>query len=162
MKGTSEYLIRRIDHNYFHGWLVSVTRRGKRLEKYFSDRPGGRADALRKAREFRDRLLATVPPPTKVKRRFSLNKTGIIGVTLARDRTRAGRIVLRYIATWPTRNGPPGKASFSVERYGRAEARRLAIRARQEGLRREVGSASLTPPTQPRWKRRTGRDRVDV
>ena len=34
MRVTTEHLISRIDHNHFHGWLVAVTRRGKRLEKY--------------------------------------------------------------------------------------------------------------------------------
>jgi len=156
-KASHDYLIRRIDHNYFHGWLVSVTRRGKRLQKYFSDRPDGRRAALRRAREFRDRLLATLPPPTRIKRTYVLNKTGVIGVTLARDRTRAGNVVWRYIASWPTRDGKRGKVTFSLARYGRGEARRLAIRARQEGLQREGAQASLVPPAKLSWKNRSGR-----
>lgn len=93
-----------------------------------------------------------------VKRKYALNKTGVIGVTLARDRTRAGTVVSRYIASWPTREGKRGKATFSVERHGKGEARRLAIRARQQGLQREVGQASLTASARPGWKRRTGHD----
>ena len=32
-----EYLIRRYEHNYFRGWVVSTKRRGKRFVRYFSD-----------------------------------------------------------------------------------------------------------------------------
>ena len=159
MRETTEHLISRIDHNYFHGWLVSITRRGKRLEKYFSDRPHGRHDARRKARQFRDRLLATLAPPTKVKTRFSLNTSGVIGVTLSRDLTRAGRVAPRYLATWPTRDGRRAKVSFSIGRYGKAEAFRLAVQAREQGLQKELGQASLSAPSKKPWKRRTGRDR---
>lgn len=159
MRATTERLIRRIDHNHFHGWLVSITRRGKRLEKYFSDHPGGRHDARRRARQFRDRLLATLAPPTRVKTRFSLNTSGIIGVTLSRERTRAGRPLVRYIASWPGRDGTRRKVTFSVGRYGNAKARRLAIQAREEGLEKELGQASLTAPSKPSWKVRSGKDR---
>jgi hypothetical protein len=157
MTKTNDYLIRRIDHHHFHGWLVSVTRRGKRLQKYFSDSPDGRTAALRQAREFRDTLLATLPPPTRIKRTFVLNKTGIIGVTFARERTRRGTIVWRYSASWPTRGGKRAKASFSVARYGKAAARRMAIQARQDGLRREGMDASLIPPSTALWKPKPGR-----
>ncbi|MGH9894967.1 MAG: AP2/ERF family transcription factor [bacterium] len=78
-------------------------------------------------------------------------------MTLARDRTRAGKVVWRYIASWPTRDGKRGKVTFSVARYGRAEARRLAIQARQEGLQQEGAQASLVPPAKPPWKNRRGR-----
>jgi hypothetical protein len=157
MRKTKHYLIRRIDHHHFHGWLVSVTRRGKRLQKYFSDSPDGRRAALRQAREFRDALLATLPPPTKIFSTYVLNKTGIIGVTLVRDRTRKGTVIWRYIASWPTRNSKRGKATFSVARYGKAEARRMAIQARQDGLRREGLDASLIPPSEASWKPKAGR-----
>jgi hypothetical protein len=159
MRAATEHLIRRIDHNHFHGWLVYITRRGKRLQKYFSDHPRGRHDAKRRAKQFRDRLLATLPPPTRVKTRFSLNTSGIIGVTLSRHRTRAGRIAPRYRATWPTRDGKRATVSFSIGRYGKAEAFRLAVQAREQGLRKELGQASLSAPSKPSWKRRTGRDR---
>jgi len=48
-----EHLIRRYEHNYFRGWVVSTKRRGKRFTRYFSDQPHGRAAALRAARAFR-------------------------------------------------------------------------------------------------------------
>ena len=48
-----EHLIRRYEHNYFRGWVVSTKRRGKRFTRCFSDQPHGRAAALRAARAFR-------------------------------------------------------------------------------------------------------------
>jgi hypothetical protein len=114
---------------------------------------------MEEARRFRDELLARLPPPTKIKRRFSLNTSGVIGVTLSRERSRAGTLVERYLATWPTANGKRCKVSFSVGRYGHAEARRLAIKARKEGLQRELGAASLKAPSQSGWKFRHGKGR---
>ena len=34
-----EHLIRRYEHNYFRGWVVSTKRRGKRFTRYFSNHP---------------------------------------------------------------------------------------------------------------------------
>lgn len=129
-----ERLIKRYEHNYFTGWVVATKRGGTRYVKYFSDRPGGSAAALRRARRFRDDLLRRLPPATKVKRTYSLNTTGVVGVALVRERTRAGNLMERYAATWP---GPPGsrrKATFSIGRHGKARAKSLAIQARRDGL----------------------------
>jgi hypothetical protein len=52
-----ERLIRRYKHNHFRGSVVAVKRRGRRWTKYFSDRPDGRLEALRRARGYRDALL---------------------------------------------------------------------------------------------------------
>lgn len=127
-------LIRRYEHNHFSGWVVAAKRRGRRWVKYFSDRPAGRWDALRRAREYRQRLVAHLPRATKVKRTYARNTTGEIGVALIKDRTRAGTVIWRYVAQWPTRHSGRAKATFSVARYGKREARRLAVDARREGL----------------------------
>jgi hypothetical protein len=47
----------------------------------------------------------------------------------------------RYKAYWPTLHGKPGRATFSVGLYGKAEAKRLAIKARREGLAAFLGRA---------------------
>jgi len=129
-----ERLIRRYEHNHFRGWVVAAKRRGKRWIKYFSDRPHGRREALLRARKYRDSLLKLLPPATKVKRTYVRNTTGEIGVALVKDRTRAGTVIWRYVAQWPTREGTRAKATFSVGLYGKQEARRRAIAARQGGL----------------------------
>jgi len=127
-------LIRRYEHNYFRGWVVSTKRRGRRWVKYFSDKPSGRAAALRCAREHRDQLLSQLSPPTKVKRTFVLNTTGEIGVARVKERTRAGRPFVRYVATWPTTAGGRMKVTFSVALYSETRAKQLAVRARRQGL----------------------------
>jgi AP2 domain len=38
------------------------------------------------------------------------------------ERTRAGKLLVRYVASWPKRNGERGKATFSVGLYGENEA----------------------------------------
>src|SRR5438477_2673144 len=129
------YLIRRYEHNYFQGWVVSAKRRGKRFTRYFSDHPHGRRQALRTARAFRDKLVSELPRATKIKRRYVRNTTGVIGVARVKERTRSGRPFVRYVASWPKRNGKRGKASFSVGLYGEQEAFRLAVSSRREGLK---------------------------
>src|SRR6266540_2975203 len=118
-----ERLIRRYEHHHFCGWVFSTKRRGRKWVKYFSDKPHGRQAALRRARSYRQWLLARLPPVTKVKRTYVRNTTGVIGVALVKDRTRAGHIVWRYVAHWPTSyGGRTAKASFSVRLYGKREA----------------------------------------
>lgn len=129
-----EYLVQRYEHNYFVGWKVGTKRQGKKFARYFSDRPHGRAAALRAAREYRDKLVSRLPWPHKVKRQYVLNRTSVIGVALVTERTRSGKLWRRYVASWPTRTGQRGKASFSVSFYGKGEAFRLAVKARKEGL----------------------------
>ena len=136
-----ERLIDRVDHNFFHGFVVQVKRGGQRWDKYFSDKPDGAIAALRCARDYRDRLVKQLPPATKIKRTNSLNTTGVIGVVLARDRTRAGNTFERYIALWPRKGTRrPGKKSFSVAKYGKREARRLAVEARRKGIAQYLNS----------------------
>jgi len=40
-----EHLIQRYEHNYFHCWMVSTKRRGKRLTRYPPDQPRKQLDA---------------------------------------------------------------------------------------------------------------------
>ena len=126
--------IRRYEHNYFRGWVVSTKRGDRRWAKYFSDRPSGRRAAKKLAREYRDQLLSQLPWPTKAKRTFVLNTTGEIGVARVKEHTRAGTPFVRYVASWFTRDGRRMKASFSVGLYGESKAKRFAVRARRQGL----------------------------
>ncbi len=139
---SKEHLIRRYEHNCFSGWVVAAKRRGRRWTRYFSDNPDGAAVALRRARHWRTQLLATLPPVTKTKRTYVLNRTGVIGVARLKEKTRTGRTLCRYVAQWPRRDGSRGKATFSVVHYGETEARRLAIQARRKGLT-ELGIAEI-------------------
>ena len=135
-----EPLIGRIDHNFFHGFGVRIKRGAERWSKYFSDKPAGRAAALRRAQEYRDRLVARLPPPTKLKRTNVANRTGVIGVVFMRERTRAGNRSERYIALWPIKGGGRVKRSFSVAKYGKREAFRMAVAARRKGVAQYIDS----------------------
>ena len=130
-----EPLIRRIDHNYFHGWAVAIKRGGHRQSKYFSDRPGGRAAALRRARSYRDALVTILPPPVKVKTKLVTNTTGVVGVALVRERSRAGTPTDRYVAFLPNADRTRGKRSFSLAKYGKQRAFDLAVAARRRAVR---------------------------
>ena len=128
-----EHLIQRYEHNY-SGWVVRAKRGGKVFRRYFSDQPKGRRKALRAARAFRDKLVAQSPRPTKIKRTDIRNTTGVIGVARVKERTRSGKVFVRYVASWLKHNGERGKASFSVGFYGKKEAFRLAVCARRAAL----------------------------
>jgi len=142
-----EPLIQRYEHNHFRGWVFATKRRGRRWVKYFSDRPDGRARALQRAREYRDRVVARLPRPTKIKQTYRLNLTGVVGVARTKERTRRGSILARYVASWPLDGGGSGKASFSVALYGESDAKRRAIQARQSGV---AAFMSVGAPTRAR------------
>src|SRR5690349_19498220 len=129
-------LIQRYEHHGFTGWLVCATRRDRRFRRYFSDHPHGRKKALHAARVFRTKLVARLPAPTKVKRRYIRNTTGVIGVARVKERTRSGKWLVRYVAQWPTSGGGnSARVSFSVGLYGEEEAFRLAALSRRKGLK---------------------------
>ena len=125
----SEPLIVRYEHDHLRGWCVSTKRRGKPFTRYFSDRLGGRRKALQLARLFRDKLVAQLPRPTKVKRRYIRNTTGIIGG--AGEGTQSIRqTTLRYVASWPKRDGTR-EGNLISWLYGESEAFQLAVKSRR-------------------------------
>ena len=131
-KPTEHRNVRRVGHNHFHGYVVALGRLLSRHRKYFSDGVcGGRCAALARALEYRDALLAELPPPVRIHRR-NKNPTGIPGVSLVYDRTRSGRIVPRFVALCHNAEGRREKRSFSTLKHGFAGARSKAIQARNE------------------------------
>ena len=140
--------IRRHDHHYFHGWVVTIKRAGRRYQRYFSD-GGNRDAAFTRALRWRDRLLRTLPPLRKFRRHDSQNKTGVIGVSRSVDVTRAGNLVPRYRAKWQSASGRIHGRSFSVLRYGERMAFALAVAERRRALARML---------RPMGRRRAGGD----
>jgi hypothetical protein len=65
----------------------------------------------------------------------------VIGIARVKERARSGNLLVRYVASWPKRNGERGKATFSVGLYGEKEAFRLAVASRRAGLP-ELGGKS--------------------
>jgi hypothetical protein len=125
-------------HREPEGWSVRVTRRGRDFADYFGDAVyGGRAQALRAAQHWRDRLLLRyVPADTRIRRRVRKgrrSKTGVRGVS-REDYIVGGRVYSRYIAHWPDPDNGPQRRRFAAKYYGARQARALAIQARKAGL----------------------------
>jgi hypothetical protein len=125
--------IRRVDHNYFHGWLVRFHRAEQVYETSFRD-DGDRESALRRAIAWHDWMKPRLPPERRIKSRYVLNKTGVIGVQFTVQRSRKGTRLSYYCAMWTDAAGRTHKRSFSVAKYGKAEARARAIRVRKDVL----------------------------
>jgi len=138
------YGISRIDNDAFrtHAWRVKLVRRGQVYFKNFPDkRFGGKAKALREARTYRDDLLLKHPPISRkefcaIRRRN--NRTGITGVyRYAKSFVlKNGKVKKSWYweATWPIGKSQQTHQSFSVNEFGEAKAKRLAIQAREEAL----------------------------
>jgi hypothetical protein len=130
----------RVDREHFHGWVVSVKRRGRNhnLDHYRDARYGGRVKALRAAIKRRDEMEAELPPATCLRERDSRSKTGMVGVTLT-IRRRGARVLRYWLANWVELDGRREHRTFAVAKYGAARARSLAERARQQAVERILG-----------------------
>lgn len=125
-----------------HSWLVTVQRRGQIYHRHFTDGVyGGKRKALDKAKVYRDGLLASLVPFTRLeicRIKKKNNRSGVSGVTRidTRERNRAQIIHRRYwLAQWPIGDGKAQMKKFSIKEYGEQGAFRLAVRARQEALK---------------------------
>jgi len=130
----------RVDREHFHGWVVSVKRRGRIYNTdHFRDALyGGRARALRAAIRRRDELEAGLPPATHLRERDSRSKSGMVGVALV-VRRRGGRVLRYWTANWIELDGQRVQLTFAVAKYGSARARGLAERMRGEAVERILG-----------------------
>ncbi|HEX8186190.1 MAG TPA: AP2 domain-containing protein [Blastocatellia bacterium] len=129
--------ISRIDqpdkHN--HGYYVRVTRNGKTESKYFPDRAsGGKRAARRAAKEYEADLLEKASllkkrPPKPSAR----NTSGKVGIS--RTSYRYGAEASEYWqAAWVDHKGRRRSAKYSIKKYGEDKAKRLALKARRQGL----------------------------
>lgn len=137
---------RRINIDRVGSWSVRIKRRGKVWARHFADGLQGPEASLARARAWRDKMLKRVPPFTKLKSRFTLNRTGKIGVAFTTERQRNGRTFQRYVAGWPGPAGEHRKASFSIAKYGKQEAFRLATEARDKGVAELLLARKRNPP----------------
>lgn len=146
---TEMYGISRIDCNTHnaHAWRVSLSRRGKRHVKNFTDKScGSQGAALKKAIAYRDKLLVEHPPITRkefcnAKRRN--NKTGITGVYKYKKsyQLKDGSIkdYWYWEANWPDVAGESISKSFSINKLGEITAKEMAISAREDGMKNVDG-----------------------
>jgi hypothetical protein len=134
-----------------HGWYVRVFFKGKMTSKFFSDaRYGDAQTGLAEAVRYRDELERKLGKPRSertVVKRSPRNQSGVIGVRRRTKRSgskgRKGGYEV-YEVTWSPRPGQMKRTSVSIERYGEAEAFRLACEIRkqkeQEIYGRELGA----------------------
>jgi molybdenum cofactor biosynthesis enzyme MoaA len=129
--------ISRIDqpekHN--HGYYVRLTRDGKTESKFFADKTvGGKRVARRAAKEYEAELLEKAAALKRRPRKPSVrNTSGKVGVS----RTSYGdgpEATEYWQAAWIDNKGRRKSAKYSVKKYGEDKAKRLASRARREGL----------------------------
>ena len=126
----------------YGGWEVRMQRKGDKHEKFFSDRNhGGKRAALTAAKAFRDEL-------EQAHKKYSVeelaqspsrrNRSGVVGVRLHLQKDVRGDYEYHYwywVAQWTDGHGRRKTKSFSCHTYGDEEAFRLAVEAREKGVR---------------------------
>jgi hypothetical protein len=107
-----------------HGYYVRITHRGHEHAKWFPD-SGSRRKAHAQARVYRDELLASLPGKVEVNRRRVIPRSGVTGVQHV---VSCG--YLYWAAFSDTPDGRRVSARFSIQRYGDADALKMAIAAK--------------------------------
>lgn len=156
---SGEFAISRLDLETVgtFGWQVRLQRRGVRFQRYFGDkRWGGKREALLRARQYRDRVLARIADGTaddnatepRVRSHSSTvdNRSGMVGVTRVRRLASNGCYYESWQATWSPRPGRRKCVRFSVRRYGDDEAFLLACEARLEAIGAVLGRGRQQVP----------------
>ena len=136
--------ITRIDAST-RGYEVRVMRRGKLYCKLFSDNLlGGKRKALIAAREYRDELVDSLASKAYTRKQLakkitSRNTSGIVGVRFVQEsdsRSADGVVYEYWEAQWSPSPGVRCKKRFSVKIHGPRNAKKLAIKAREAGVRK--------------------------
>lgn len=124
------------------GWWVRVMRNNKTFSRFFNDNKyDGRDKALEKAKQYRDKMeqenegfVGLGYHPFKSQR----NTSGIVGIHKRQSTNvrKSGKIYTYYFwcAQWRNLSGKRVTKSFSISKYGEAEALRLALEAREEAI----------------------------
>jgi hypothetical protein len=127
------------------GFEVSIVRRGVRYFQQFGKASyGGAEHALRRAQEWRDSIVRSVPPVARRERAEKLrasNTTGVPGVfcLVSPDGRGLSWLAKTYIAAEEIL-----RANFPIHSWGDA-ARNLAIQERAKQLKHMTGLAALHP-----------------
>ena len=118
-----------------HGYYVRITPRGNPNQKFVPDKSsGGKAKALKAAKEFRDKAFAKLPKARReaaANRRKRIKQSGVPGVTHVVSKSVAGTTYEYWQAAWTSR-GKRKTAKFSIARYGNNKALDLAKKARRK------------------------------
>lgn len=121
-----------------HGFFVRLTRKGKIYNAFFADKSyGGKSKALQAAQKHYRKLLRehgriSRRDRAQIKRR--VGASGIMGVRKAV--LAAGKRKLTYwLASWSPHPHVVQRRMFSVQKYGGARAKAMAVQARKNGVR---------------------------
>jgi hypothetical protein len=118
------------------GWMVRITRAGKRKQQFFNDKThGGKAKALVAAKAcYSDWAASAEPIRTSRNLKTARNSSGVVGVHMVRnvDSRWENAESFGYCASWVTQDGVRQKLSFAWKRYGKKAAWGLACIARKE------------------------------
>ena len=132
-----------------HGWEVRITRRGKKVAKYFSDKDyRGKRGSLAAAKTFRDEQIAKLRPYTRLElvKRAESRSGNVPGVRLRENVVEKNGWQYTYQtweASWtPAQGGRRIKRQFSVNKYGDEKAYNLAVKTRKQALRELAKNAS--------------------
>ena len=127
------------DRKHQHGWWVRIHRNKRMIHQFFSDLAhGSRSAALGEAKKHRDALLVLHPKPphgNQFNKPNSRNTSGVAGVHKTSSRKR-GRVYDVWVAGWTLPDGrrQTKKFHFSLDGNSDAEAKKLAVKARKEGV----------------------------
>ncbi len=125
------------------GWWVRVKRGNQKFSHLFSyNKYGGKENALKEAKRFRDKLEEEHGEVKDLGFQVSKtrrNKSGMIGVHRTPKTTRRpnGKVYIyeNWVATWiDPSTGKRIYKSFAIPKYGEAGAMMLAIKAREEAI----------------------------
>ena len=117
------------------GWWVRIQRNGVMYSEFFKDSDyESKWAALNAARNHYFKLAREHPRSRKAYAERMTHRSGIVGVRRVIKPSK-GHEYESWIATWSPRMGANQKTkSFSIDKYGEKEAKRLAIEARKKGV----------------------------
>jgi hypothetical protein len=130
--------ISRIDQpeKYNHGYYVRVRRDGVTKAKFFADKSnGGKRAALKAAKEYETDLIQKADSKGRKKKEQQNNRNhaGKIGVSRTESESR-GYTYSYWQAAWIGKDGKRRSAKFSINKYGEEKAKRMAQKARRDGM----------------------------
>jgi predicted HNH restriction endonuclease len=131
--------ISRMDYEKaYDGWFVRYTRDAVTFRQTFPDSKYGSPEASLEAAKKWHEEARTLLPPLNRKEFAELkkcnNQSGHTGVHRSHQ-IKNGRKLYHWVASWIPAKGKKKSRRFSVLKYGEEEAKRLAIAAREEGIR---------------------------
>jgi len=136
------------DDKNMHGWFARVYLKSKVFSnRYFNDKKfGGKQKALQAAKEYREMTIkernVQHPEAVNARRRVtsdSRNKTGIIGISRTKIKSKSGAISEFFQVTWRPRKNVVRTKSFSVKKYGEEGALNMAWEIRQKAEKQMYG-----------------------